>query len=292
MATVGPGDEVIVPAPYWVSYPDMIAMCEGTATFVPCAAEHGFKLQPEALERAITAKTKWLFLNSPNNPSGAVYGRNDLRALADVLLRHPQVSIITDDIYEHITYEDGGFATLAEIEPRLYERTLTVNGMSKGYCMTGWRVGFAGGPKPLIDAINMVQSQSSTHTSTISQWAAIAALDGPRDFIDRNRKAFEERRDLVVSMLNQAKGLSCAKPSGAFYAYPSCAGVIGKRTPGQKTIASDEDFVDYLLEAEGVAAVAGTVFGLAPHFRISYATATPVLEEACRRIQRACAALG
>jgi aspartate aminotransferase len=270
----------------------MIAMCEGTAKFVECAADVGFRLAPDALERAITARSKWLFLNSPNNPSGAVYTRADLRALADVLSRHPQVSIISDDIYEHITYDDGAFATLAEVEPRLYERTLTVNGMSKGYCMTGWRVGFAGGPKPLIEAINMVQSQSSTHTSTISQWAAIAALDGPCDFIDRNRRVFEQRRDLVVSMLNQAKGLSCAKPSGAYYAYPSCAGVIGKRTPAQQTITSDEDFVDYLLEAEGVAAVAGTVFGLAPHFRISYATATSALEEACRRIQRACGALG
>ena len=214
-----------------------------------------------------------------------------MRALADVLLRHPHVWIISDDIYEHITYQDGAFATLAEVERRLYERTLTVNGVSKGYCMTGWRVGFAGGPLPLIKAINTVQSQSSTHTSTISQWATIAALEGPRDFIERNRKVFQERRDLVVSMLNQATGLNCAKPPGAFYAYPGCAGVIGKRTPAGKEIASDEDFVDYLLEAEGVAAVAGTVFGLAPHFRISYATATSVLEEACQRIQRACGAL-
>ncbi len=287
VATLAPDDEVIIPAPYWVSYPDMTLLCDGIPVIVDCLAKDGFKLQPEALERAITTKTKWLIVNSPNNPSGAVYTRSELRAIAEVLLRHPHVWIMTDDIYEHIIY-GVEFATIAEVEPRLYERTLTVNGVSKGYCMTGWRLGFAGGPTPLINAINMVQSQTSYHTSTVTQWATIPALDGPQDFIRKNAVTFMERRDLVVSMLNQAKGLSCPRPDGAFYAYPSCQGLIGRRTPDGKTIEHDEDFVRYLLESVGVAAVSGTVFGLSPYFRVSYATSTDVLEDAFRRIQQSC----
>ena len=291
IATVRTSDEVIVPAPYWVSYPDMVSLCEGTPIFIDCLEKNSFKLQPEAVERAITPNTKWLIINSPCNPSGAVYTYAELRAICDVLLRHPHVWVITDDIYEHIIYDGREFATVAQVEPRLYERTLTVNGVSKGYCMTGWRVGFAGGPLPLIDAMNAVQSQTSTHTSTISQWASIAALDGSLNFIVHNKKVFQERRDLVVSMLNQADGLHCTKPEGAFYAYPNCTGLIGRHTPDGKTLKTDEDFVNYILEAEGVAAVSGTVFGLSPHFRISYATSTQMLVEACRRIQRACAVI-
>ncbi|MSP31581.1 MAG: pyridoxal phosphate-dependent aminotransferase [Pseudolabrys sp.] len=290
-ATLAPGDEVIVPAPYWVSYPDMVLLCDGVPVLVDCPAANGFRLQPEALERAITPKTRWLIINSPNNPSGAVYTRADLRAIADVLLRHRHVWVITDDIYEHLVYNGAKFVTMAEVEPRLSERTLTVNGVSKGYCMTGWRVGFAGGPRSLIDAMTIVQSQTSTHTSTISQWASVAALEGSMDFVRQNNNILQERRDLVVSMLNQANGLHCAKPEGTFYAYPSCSGVIGRHTPEGKEINADQDFLDYLLESEGVMAVAGTVFGLAPHFRISYAISTDVLEDACRRIQRACGML-
>ncbi len=291
VATLDPGDEVIIPAPYWVSYPDMALLCEGTPVFIDCPAASGFKLKPADLERAITPKTKWLVLNSPSNPSGAAYSRDELKAVTEVLLRHPQVWVMTDDMYEHLVYDDFEFTTPAEIEPRLYERTLTVNGLSKAYCMTGWRVGYAGGPLELIKAMNMVQSQSTSQTSTISQWAGVAALNGPQDFIPQHVKVFQERRDLVVSMLNQATGIRCPKPEGAFYVYPSCAGTIGRQTPEGKRIASDEDFVSYLLEAEGVAVVQGTAFGLSPHFRISYAAATSALEEACRRIQRACGAL-
>ena len=292
VATLRPGDEVIIPAPYWVSYSDMVLLCEGTPVFVDCPADNGFKLQPETLERSITPKTRWLIINSPSNPSGAVYTRAELKALCDVLLCHSHVWIASDDIYEHIIYDGGEFVTAAQLEPSLYERTLTVNGVSKGYCMTGWRVGFGGGPLSLINAMNAVQSHTSTHTSTISQWATIAALDGPTEFIAQNRKTFQERRDLVVSMLNQAHGLSCANPEGAFYAYPSCSDLIGRHTPDGKELKSDQDFVNYLLEAEGVAAVSGTVFGLAPHFRISYAASKQVLEEACRRIQNACGMIG
>jgi aspartate aminotransferase len=291
VATVDPGDEVIIPAPYWVSYPDIVLLCEGTPVFVDCPATNGFKMKPEDFERAITPKTKWVILNSPSNPTGAAYTRAELRALCDVLLRHPHVWVMTDDMYEHLVYDDFKFTTPAEVEPRLYERTLTVNGLSKAYCMTGWRVGYAGGPIQLVSAINKVQSQSSTHTSSISQWASVAALNGPQDFIPKHNKVFQERRDLVVSMLNQAKGLHCPKPEGAFYVYPSCAGTIGRKAPGGKTLETDEDFVTYLLESEGVAVVQGSAFGLAPHFRISYATSTSALEEACRRIQRACGAL-
>jgi aspartate aminotransferase len=291
MATLNPGDQVIIPAPYWVSYPDITLLAEGEPVIVDCPESGNFKLTPAALEAAITPKTKWLMLNSPSNPTGAAYTRADLKALADVLLKHPQVWVMTDDMYEFIIYDDFEFTTIAQVEPKLYDRTLTLNGLSKAYCMTGWRVGYAAGAVNVIKAMNKVQSQSTTSTSTISQWASVAALDGDHSFIARNNKVFRERRDLVVSMLNQAAGLTCATPEGAFYVYPSCAGTIGRQTPDGKTIATDEDFVTYLLEVEGVAAVHGEAFGLSPHFRISYATSTEALEDACQRIQRACAAL-
>ena len=290
MATVEAGDEVIIPAPYWVSYPDIVLLAEGTPVFVDCPAENRFKMTPDQLEAAITPKTKWVMLNSPSNPAGGAYTRAELKALADVLLRHEHVWVMTDDIYEHVLYDDFEFSTIAQVEPGLYGRTLTLNGVSKAYAMTGWRVGYAGGPQELISAMNKIQSQSTSHTSSISQAAAIAALEGPQDF-SANNKIFKDRRDMVVSMLNQATGIDCLTPEGAFYVYPSCAGNIGKTAPDGKKIESDGDFCAYLLEAEGVAAVLGTAFGLAPHFRISYATATELLEDACQRIQRACAAL-
>ncbi len=291
MATLDDGDEVIIPAPYWVSYPDIALLAEGKPVVVPCPVEGGFRMRPEDLERAITPKTKWLVLNSPSNPSGAAYTEAETKALTDVLMKHPHVWVLTDDIYEHIVYDGFTFVTPAQVEPGLMDRTLTLNGVSKAYCMTGWRVGYAGGPVDLIKAMNKVQSQSTTHTSSISQAAAVAALNGPTDFLARNASIFEERRDLVVGMLNQAKGLSCPTPEGAFYVYPSCAGAIGRTTPDGKTIATDDDFVSHLLDAEGVAVVQGAAFGLSPHFRVSYATSTEVLEEACARIQRFCAAL-
>jgi aspartate aminotransferase len=291
MATLDPGDEVIVPAPYWVSYTDIAVLAEGVPVVVEATEASDFKITPAQLEAAITPRTKWLILNSPSNPTGAAYSRDELKALAAVLMRHPQVWVFADDIYEHIIYDDFKFYSIAQVEPGLIGRTLTMNGVSKAYCMTGWRVGFAGGPKELIKGINMVQSQNCSSTSTISQWAAAAALDGDKSFIPRNVKIFKERRDLVVSMLNQAKGIDCATPPGAFYVYPSCAGCIGKETPDGKVIRTDEDFVTYLLETEGVAVVQGAAFGLSPHFRISYAEATEILEDACARIQRACAAL-
>lgn len=291
MATVEPGDQVIIPAPYWVSYPDIVLLSEGEPVFVDCPESDGFKLTPAALEAAITERTKWIILNSPSNPSGAAYSRDEMKALTDVLLRHPHVWVMTDDMYEHILYDDMEFVTPAQVAPGLRDRTLTVNGVSKAYCMTGWRVGYAGGPLELVQAMNKIQSQSSTHTSSISQAAAAAALDGPQDFMVEHTRVFRERRDLVVAMLNQAEGLSCREPEGAFYVYPSCAGAVGRKSPDGTTIAGDEDFVTYLLESEGVAAVHGEAFGLSPHFRISYATSTELLEEACRRIQRACAAL-
>ncbi len=291
MATLDPGDEVIIPTPYWVSYPDMTLLAEGEPVFVDCPAESGFKLRPEDLEAAITPRTKWLILNSPSNPSGAAYTADELKAITDVLLRHEHVWVMTDDMYEHVVYDDFRFATPAQVEPGLYDRTLTLNGVSKAYCMTGWRVGYAAGAVDLIKAMNKIQSQSTTHTSSISQAAATAALTGPQDFIARNNAVFKERRDLVVSMLNQADGLSCPTPAGAFYVYPSCAGAMGKTTPEGRTLETDEDFVTYLLESEGVAAVHGAAFGLSPHFRVSYATSTEALTEACERIQRACAAL-
>jgi len=291
LATLNPGDEVIVPAPYWVSYPEMVLFGDGTPVIVDCPESKGFKLQPEDLERAITPRTKWVILNSPSNPTGAAYTRADLRALCDVLLRHPQVWVLTDDMYEKLVYDDFVFTTPAEIEPKLYDRTLTMNGVSKAYNMTGWRIGYAAGPQKLIEAMTTVQSQSTSNASSISQAASVAALNGPIDFIPKNVAVFKQRRDLIVSMLNQARGLRCARPEGAFYVYPSCAGVIGKTTPDGKKIENDTDFVNYLLESEGLSVVQGSAFGMGPAFRISYATATDLLEEAGRRIQRACGAL-
>jgi len=291
MATLEPGDEVIIPAPYWVSYPDIALLAEGTPVIVECAEADGFKMRPEALEKAITKRSKWLILNSPSNPTGAAYSRAELEALCEVLKAHDHVLVLSDDIYEHVIYDDFVFSTAAEVAPELKPRTLTLNGVSKAYCMTGWRVGYGAGPAELINAMNKIQSQSTTHTASISQAAAAAALDGPQDFIAEHNAVFKDRRDLVVSMLNQAPGLACARPEGAFYVYPSCAGCMGKKTAEGKRLESDEDFVTYLLEAEGVAAVHGAAFGLSPYFRVSYAAATELLEEACRRIQRACAAL-
>ncbi|ACB93738.1 pyridoxal phosphate-dependent aminotransferase [Beijerinckia indica] len=291
LATVNPGDEVIIPAPFWVSYPDMVAIAGGTPVIVETRIEQGFKLQPEALERAITPKTKWLLLNSPSNPSGAAYSRAEMKALTDVLLRHPQIYVLSDDIYEHLIYGDFTFVTPAEVEPELIDRTLTMNGVSKSYAMTGWRIGYAAGPEKLIKAMDMLQGQQTSGACSIAQWAAVEALTGPQDFIAERRKIFEERRDLVVSMVNQAKYLRCATPEGAFYVFPSCAEAIGKRTPDGTLIETDEDFVSAFLETEGVAVVQGSAFGQGPNFRISYATATPILEEACTRLQRFCASL-
>jgi aspartate aminotransferase len=288
MATLDAGDEVIVPAPYWVSYPDMAILADGTPVFVECPEESGFKLQPEDLERAITPRTKWLVLNSPSNPTGAAYTRAELKAIGQVLLRHPRVHILNDDMYEHLVYDGFEFSTIAEVEPGLYDRTLTVNGVSKAYAMTGWRIGYAGGPADLIRAIAKIQSQSTTNPSSISQAAAVAALNGPQDFIAERAAVFQERRDLVVAMLNQASGITCHRPEGAFYVFPSCAGTIGRKTPDGKLIETDEDFAGYLLQDAGVSVVFGAAFGLSPYFRISYATSTALLEEACRRIQRAC----
>ena len=288
MATLNPGDEVIIPAPYWVSYPDMVLLAGGEPVSVPTTLESGYKLDAATLEKAITPKTKWFLLNSPSNPTGAAYARAELKALTDVLLRHPHVWVMTDDMYEHLVYDEFEYFTPAQIEPKLYERTLTINGVSKAYCMTGWRIGYAGGPEPLIKAMAMIQSQSTSNPTAVSQWASVEALDGPQDFIPKHNKIFKERRDLVVSMLNQAKGIKCPKPEGAFYVYPSCADTMGKTAPTGKTLATDEDFVTELLESEGVAVVHGSAFGLGPAFRISYATETGQLEEACRRIQRFC----
>ena len=291
MATLDPGDEVIIPAPYWVSYPDMVLLAGGTPVIVETTIEDGFKLQPEALEQAITEKTKWFLFNSPSNPSGAAYTADELKRLTDVLLRHEHVWVMTDDMYEHLVYDDFQFATPAQVEPRLFERTLTVNGVSKAYAMTGWRIGYAGGPEPLIRAMAKLQSQSTSNPCSIAQWAAVEALNGPQDFIAANNRVFKTRRDMVVDMLNQADGINCPKPEGAFYVYPSIAGLIGKTTPDGKTIETDEDFVTALLEAEGVAAVHGAAFGASANFRVSYATSTEALKEACARIQRFCATL-
>jgi aspartate aminotransferase len=291
LATLNPGDEVIIPTPYWVSYPEMVGLCGGTAVFVETAMEHNFKLKPEPLERAITRKTKWLIVNSPSNPTGAAYTRDEMKAITDVLLRHPHVWLLTDDIYEHLTYGDFEFVTPAQVEPNLYDRTLTMNGVSKSYAMTGWRIGYAGGPETLIKAMDFVQGQQTSGACTIAQWAAVQALNGPQDHLVGFKRAFEERRDLVVSMLNQAKYLKCPNPEGAFYVYPSCAEAMGKSAPSGKTLRTDEDFVTELLESEGVAAVHGTAFGLGPNFRISYATSNAALEEACHRIQRFCGSL-
>ena len=292
MATLNEGDEVIIPAPYWVSYPDMVLLAEGTPKIVECPLDKNFILQPEDLERAITPKTKWIILNSPSNPTGSGYTWEDMSKITDVLVRHPNIWIMTDDMYEHLVYDDFKFCTPAEVEPELYSRTLTVNGMSKAFCMTGWRIGYAAGPENLITAIRKIQSQSTSNPSSISQAASVAALNGPMDFLAKNNQVFKQRRDLVCSMLNQASGITCPTPDGAFYVYPSCAGLIGKKTPDGKVLQSDEDVVTYFLETEGIAAVHGAAFGLSPHFRISYATSTEALEDACQRIQRACTALG
>ncbi|HUK11427.1 MAG TPA: pyridoxal phosphate-dependent aminotransferase [Stellaceae bacterium] len=291
MATLDEGDEVVIPAPYWVSYPDIVALAEATPVPVTCSQNNGFRLRAEDLEAAITPRTKWLILNSPSNPTGAAYSAEDLGQIAEVLLRHKDVWVLTDDMYEHLLYDGFKFATIAQVEPKLYQRTLTMNGVSKAYCMTGWRIGYAGGPTELIQAMSTLQSQSTSNPSSVSQAAAVEALSGPQDFIPRNNAVFKERRDLVVDLLNKAAGIHCPTPEGAFYVYPSCAGAIGKRTPKGRTIETDTDFVQYLLEAEGVAVVQGAAFGLSPHFRISYATSTEVLRDACNRIIRACAAL-
>jgi aspartate aminotransferase len=291
IATLNPGDEVVIPTPYWVSYWDIVRLAGGTPVAAPTTAAQGFKLQPADLEKAITPKTRWLLLNSPSNPSGAAYTRAELKALSEVLLRHPQVWILTDDMYEHLVFGDFEFTTIAQVEPALYDRTLTMNGVSKAYAMTGWRIGYAGGPEPLIKLMAKVMSQTTSNPSSISQWAAVEALNGPQDFIKPNARLFEERRDLVVSMLNQARGLHCPTPEGAFYVYPSVEGLIGREAPSGKTIGNDEDFAVELLETEGVSVVFGAAFGLSPFFRISYATSNAQLEDACSRIQRFCAAV-
>ena len=292
MATLDPGDEVVVPAPYWVSYPDIVLLAGATPVIVECGIEAGFKLTPAQLDAAITPATKWLIFNSPSNPTGAAYSRAELAGLAEVLVRHPHVHILSDDMYEHIVYDGFEFTTLAEVEPALYERTLTVNGASKAYAMTGWRIGYAGGPAPIIKAMAKIQSQSTSNPCSISMAATVAALNGPQDFLIERNAAFAKRRDLVVSMLNQTPGLRCPRPQGAFYVYPDCAGLIGKRTPAGGTLIDDEAVAAYLLDTEGVAVVHGAAFGGSPAFRISYATADAVLEEACIRIQRAVGRLG
>jgi len=289
LATLNPGDEVIIPSPYWVSYPDIVLLSGATPVAVETKLEDGFKLSPQALAAAITPRTKWFIFNSPSNPTGAAYTRDDVKALTDVLLNHENIWVLSDDIYEHLVYDGFAFSTPAQVEPRLKGRTLTMNGVSKAYAMTGWRIGYAGGPEPLIKAISTLQSQSTSNPCSISQWASVEALEGPQDFLKLWVASFQDRRDLVVSMLNQAKGLSCPKPEGAFYVYPSCAGVIGKTSREGKLIGNDEDFATALLQEEGVAVVHGAAFGLSPFFRVSYATGIAALEEACRRIQRFCA---
>ncbi len=291
MCTVEAGAEVIVPTPYWVSYPDIVLLAEGKPVFVPGLPQNGFKLSPQDLERAITPRTRWLILNAPNNPSGAAYTAAELRALADVLLRHPHVWIMTDDIYEHILYDGRQFSTIAQIEPALKDRTLTINGVSKAYSMTGWRIGYGGAPAALVKAMTKLQSQSTSNASSISQAAATAALNGPQDFIAERTRIFQERRDLVVGELNTIPGLSCHLPEGAFYAFPSCAGVIGKKTPQGKILKSDEEFVLYLLEQQNLAVIQGDAYGVSPFFRISFATSMSELKEGCRRLRLACEAL-
>lgn len=291
MATLNPGDEVIIPAPYWVSYPDMVKLGGGTPVIVETTLENGFRLTPEALEAAITPNTKWFIFNSPSNPTGAGYGHNQLKALTDVLMRHPNVWVMTDDMYEHLAFDGFQFCTPAQVEPGLYERTLTTNGVSKAYAMTGWRIGYAAGPEPLIAAMRKLQSQSTTNPCSISQWATVEALNGPQDFLAERCEAFRKRRDLVVSGLNAAKGITCAVPEGAFYVYPSIAECIGKTSSGGTLIDTDEAFATALLEEQGVAVVFGAAFGLSPYFRVSYATSDAVLEDACTRIQAFCAGL-
>jgi aspartate aminotransferase len=291
MATVDPGDEVIIPRPYWVSYPDIVFLAGGAPVFVDASIETGFKISAADLDSAITANTKWVIINSPGNPSGAAYTADEMKALTDVLRRHPHVWVLADDIYEHLVYDGHEFTTPVTVEPALQDRALTMNGVSKAYAMTGWRIGYGGGPVELIGAMAKLQGQSTTNPSSISQAAAVEALNGPQDFLRDWVAEFTERRDLVASMLNQARGLSCSTPQGAFYVFPSCAGLIGHTTPGGKKLESDTDVVTHLLESEGVAVVQGAAFGLEPYFRISYAASMQDLEEACRRIQRACAEL-
>ena len=291
MATLNPNDEVIIPAPFWVSYPDIVMLAEGKPVIVKCDASQDFKITPEQLEKNISENTKWLMLNSPSNPTGAVYSFNELKAISEVLLKHPDVLVMTDDIYEKIIYDDNKFFTIASVEPKIKNRTLTLNGVSKAYCMTGWRLGYCGGPKDIIAGMNKIQSQSTTSTSSISMAASVEALNGNQDFIEKHNIQFKKRRDMVVEKLNKIQGLSCAVPSGAFYIYPSCVGVIGKQTPKGNTINTDEDFMKYLLDSEGVAGVHGEAFGLSPYFRISYATDNKTLIDACERIERACSNL-
>ncbi len=291
LATVQDGDEVIIPAPYWVSYPDIVLLCGGEPVFVPCGENTQFKLGPEALEAAITPKTKWVVLNSPNNPTGAAYSSDELKALTDVLVDHPHVWVMTDDMYEHLVYDDFKFVTPCQVEPRLMDRTLTMNGVSKAFSMTGWRLGYACGPVELVKAMNMIQSQSATHPASMTQAAAVAALEGPLDFLGSRNETFKQRRDIAVKMLNESPGISCQVPEGAFYVFPSCAGVIGKSTPKGQTLETDTDFVQALLEEALVAVVQGSAFGLSPYFRISYATSTDALVEACTRVQKFCKSL-
>ncbi len=291
MATMNPGDEVIIPAPYWVSYPDMVLLAGGEPVAVEAGIETNFKLSPEALEAAITPKTKWFIFNSPSNPTGAAYSAAELKALTDVLMRHPQVWVMTDDMYEHLVYDGFEFATPAQIEPGLYDRTLTCNGVSKAYAMTGWRIGYAAGPEELIKAMRKIQSQSTSNPCSVSQWAAVEALNGTQEFLEPNNAMFKRRRDLVVDMLNEAEGITCPKPEGAFYVYPSVAGCIGKTSAEGTKIDTDEDFARALLEEKGVAVVFGGAFGLSPNFRVSYATSDENLKEACTRIQAFCAEL-
>ena len=291
IATLNPGDEVIIPAPYWVSYPDMVLLGGGTPVIVECPMSSSFKMTPELLESAITPKTKWLMFNSPSNPTGAGYTKNELKALTDVLLRHPHVWVMTDDMYEHLAYDGFTFCTPVEVEPKLYDRTLTVNGVSKAYAMTGWRIGYAAGPEVLIGAMRKIQGQSTSNPCTISQWAAVEALNGPQDYIEMSRPIFQARRDMVVALLNKCDGIECATPDGAFYVYPSIAGCIGKTAPNGNIISSDEKFATELLSDQGVAVVFGAAFGLSPNFRVSYATSDENLKNACARIRDFCASL-
>ncbi|MGE8943783.1 pyridoxal phosphate-dependent aminotransferase [Leptospira interrogans] len=291
LSTLNPGDEVLIPAPCWVSYADIVLLGGGKPIFIPCKIEDNYKLQPAALAAAITPKTKWFLFNAPSNPTGAAYTKEEIKALTDVLVKHENVWVLTDDMYEHLLYDGLKFWTIAQVEPRLYDRTLTLNGLSKAYCMTGWRLGYAAGPEVLIKAMCKLQSQSTSNPSSIVQWAGVEALNGPQDFIEKHNQVFMQRRDLVVSMLNQARGLKCPKPEGAFYVFPSLAELIGKTSTKGVKINTDEDFVTALLDEEGVACVHGAAFAMSPCFRISYATATETLEDACTRIQRFCASL-
>ncbi|MRU16421.1 pyridoxal phosphate-dependent aminotransferase [Roseovarius sp. A21] len=291
MATLNPGDEVVIPAPYWVSYPDMVLLAGGTPVIAEAGVETNFKLTPEALEAAITEKTRWFIFNSPSNPTGAGYAWDELKALTDVLMRHPHVWVMSDDMYEHLAYDGFDFCTPAQVEPGLYDRTLTCNGVSKAYAMTGWRIGYAAGPEVLIGGMRKIQSQSTSNPCTISQWAALEALTGPHDFIAENNAVFKRRRDLVLARLNAIEGITCPVPEGAFYVYPSIAGLMGKTSAGGATIKTDEEFATALLEEEGVAVVFGAAFGLSPAFRVSYATSDEMLEEACTRIERFCGGL-